>query len=127
MHTGRLARGPAVVIQALYRRYTTPRGTLRGISDDDEDLAYGLDVSAYLGAVGDQTAIASLPGLMRSEGLKDDRVLDLTFAITPETDTAGRTSLLIDGAGILQDEEQEFAFTLRVDAVTVALLGGSAS
>jgi hypothetical protein len=127
MHTGRLASGAAVVIQALYRRYITPRGTLRGISDDDEDLAYGFDVSAYVGAVGTTTAIAALPGLMRAEGLKDDRVLDLAFTITPTTDTAGLTTLLIEGSGTLHDESEDFAFTLAVTEVTTTLLGGAST
>lgn len=125
MHTGRLARGVDVVIQALYRRYITPRGTLRGISDDDEDLAYGFDVSSYVGAVGTETAIAALPGLMRAEGMKDDRVADLVFTITAVTDAAGLTSLRVEGAGTLHDEGEDFTFTLSVNDVTTTLLGGA--
>lgn len=125
MHTGRLARGADVVIQALYRRYITPRGTLRGISDDDEDLAYGFDVSAYVGAVGSDVAIAALPGLMRAEGLKDDRVLDLSFVVTPTTGPDGLTVLLAEGSGTLHDESEDFAFTLAITDVTTTLLGAA--
>lgn len=126
MHTGRLARGSAIVIQALYRRYITPRGTLRGISDDDEDLAYGFDVCAYVGAVGTDTAIMALPGIMAAEGLKDDRVASLAFTVIASTDANGDTTLLIEGSGVLVAEDEAFAFTLSVDDVTVTLLGGAA-
>lgn len=122
--TGRLARGAAVVVQALYRRFITPRGTLRGITDDDPDFAYGFDVAAYVGAVGTATAIAALPGLMRAEAKKDDRIADVVFDVVATTDAAGLVTLLVTGAGVLADEDQPFALTLAVSDVTVSLLTG---
>ena len=79
LQPGRYARGPSLVAQALYRRLITPRGTLRG---GDDESAYGLDVSGYVGAVGYQSALQALPGLVRGELLKDDRVGEVIVSAT---------------------------------------------
>lgn len=122
LHTGRLARGAAIVVQALYRRFITPQGTLPAISDDDEDLAYGFDVAAYVGAVGADTAIAALPGIMRAQGLKDDRIASLAFTVTAVDEGAGLVTLLLEGEGVLHDESESFDLTLSTDGVTLELL-----
>lgn len=60
--------GAAVVVQAIARRLTTPRGFF----DDDPD--YGLDVRGWLGGSFTQEYASSLRFLVESECEKDDRV-----------------------------------------------------
>src|SRR5688572_6315123 len=79
--SGRFSSGPRNVALALYRRITTPRGMLGGVEDDDEELNYGLDITAYIGAVGNDTAINALPGLVAGELGKDDRVRSVVCKI----------------------------------------------
>lgn len=119
--TGRLVRGPMVVLQALYRRLITPRGMLRG---GDEEAAYGLDLSSYVGAVGYETSVKALPGLVRGELLKDDRVADVAVAATVSTDTAGEISIYLDVSVALHDEDESFPLQVRVTDTSVALVGG---
>lgn len=114
-------RGPAVVAQALYRRLITPRGTLRG---GEEEENYGLDVAGYVGAVGDRVAAAALPGLVRGELLKDDRVADIDAAAAIATDAAGLTYVELSIRVVLQDESEPFTLTVAVTAASATLLGG---
>lgn len=121
MATGRLARGSQVVLQALYRRLITPRGTLRG---GEEELAYGFDIAEYVGAVGITTAVAALPGIVRAELLKDDRVLSVSVDASIVTDTPGLTSITLALLVTLDDELADFPLTLAVTDVDVTLIGG---
>jgi len=118
--TGRLARGPAVVAQALYRRLITPRGTLRG---GDDESAYGFDVASYVGAVGTATALAALPGLVRGELVKDARVADVAATASITTDPGGLVSIVIVVDVTLADEGETFTFSVGVDAVSAQFLG----
>jgi hypothetical protein len=118
---GRLSRGRSTVLLALYRRLITPRGTLRG---GDEEGAYGFDVAGYVGAIGYESALAALPGLVRGELLKDDRVADIDVAATISTSTDGEVSIALVITGVLADEEEDFALTLGVSDTTVTILGG---
>ena len=60
--------GTMLLSQAVYRRITTPRGTLI----DDED--YGLDVRALLHKGMTPVEVAAMPGQLRQEILKDERI-----------------------------------------------------
>ncbi len=120
---GRLATGTNIVVQALYRRLITPRGKLRGGPEED---AYGLDVSAYVGAVGTAASVAILPGLVRSEFMKDDRVVDVSVVSSFATDTAGLTTITLSIDVLLEDESEPFSFTVGVSEVTTELLGVAA-
>jgi hypothetical protein len=97
----------------------TPRGTLRR---SGAAAAYGFDVSGYVGAVGDELALQSLPAQIRAELLKDDRVSDVSVAATIST-TAGLTSIILQVSAVLADESGDFAFTLVANAVTTTILG----
>lgn len=119
--TSRRVRGPMVVIQALYRRLITPRGTLRG---GDEESAYGFDLAEYVGAVSTELALAALPGIVRGELSKDDRVTSIDVTVTTSTDAAGDVTILLEVTGVLVDEEDDFVFTVAASATSVTLLGG---
>jgi hypothetical protein len=118
---GRLARGRTLLAQALYRRLITPRGTLRG---GEEERAYGFDVAGYVGAVGYDLAIAALPGLIRGELKKDNRVLDVAASITKQVDLDGSISLEIVINVVPVDESGDFDLTLNVTSVSAELVGG---
>lgn len=120
LSTGRLAKGSALVAQAAFRRLTTPRGTLRG---GDEEDAYGFDVAGLVGDVGYDTAVAQIPGRVRAELLKDDRLTDVQVTATIINDR-GKQTITIVVVGVLADETEDFTLTLSVDEVTVDLIGG---
>lgn len=124
LQPGRVARGATLVAQALYRRLITPRGTLRG---GDEESAYGFDVSAYVGAVGYATALQALPGLVRGELLKDDRItpnLDVVATIVDSGEGAGLQEIRLEISAELADESGDFSLTLAVTDVDVTIFGG---
>src|SRR5688572_11853882 len=89
--TGRLARGTDLLAQAIFRRLTTPRGTLRGSPEAD---IYGLDLSQYVGDVGTTIAVAALPSLISAELSKDDRIAAVTATVAVDT-TAGADELTV--------------------------------
>lgn len=123
LQPGRVARGATLVAQALYRRLITPRGTLRG---GDEESAYGFDVSAYVGAVGYPTALQALPGLVRGELLKDDRITtNLDVVATLEAgDGPGLQVIRLEITAELADESGDFSLTLDVTHLDVSIFGG---
>lgn len=129
LQPGRYATGAEVVVQALYRRLITPRGTLIPLDDTggDEESAYGFDVSGFVGAVGYPTAVLAFPSLVAGELLKDDRVLPtLEVAAVIVHGADGEDSINLSIAGDLADESESFAFTLLVTAVSVDLIRGGA-
>jgi hypothetical protein len=121
LQPGRFARGNVLLAQAVYRRWTTPRGTLRG---GPEEANYGIDVAGYVGAVGPATAVAALPGIMRAEALKDDRVADVEVAAAWDQATE---TLTLSAVIVPADGRASFPLTLAVDAVGVELIGGMPS
>ena len=120
LRTGRLVRGPELVAQAIYRRLTTPRGTLR---DGEAGSVYGLDIQDFIGQVGTANAIAAIPALIRAEVLKDDRITNATVTATSTTDRAGLVAVRIQIEAELVNEGDRFELTLGVSSVSVALLG----
>lgn len=134
--TGRYSRGKMNVILALYRRLRTPRGTLRGIDDgtgliaaNEDELAYGFDLAELVGAVGPETAVQIAPGRIQAELLKDDRVIDvLVVAQQPVYTPDGMAALFFDVSGVLQEEGDDFQFTVKVENLETSLiLGGAGS
>jgi hypothetical protein len=118
--TGRLASRAEVVAQAVFRRLTTARGTLR---DGDEGLVYGLDLLGFVGTVGTDAAIAALPDAIRAECLKDDRVDACDVSVLADRGTDGLVTLLIDVGCSLANEDDVFRLSVSVSNVEVALLG----
>lgn len=116
MVTGRLISGRAVVIEALFRRLITPRGTLF------YDLTYGFDVSGFVGAVGYERARVVIAGMVENELSKDDRVIGVTCDVTLSTQDDGSLLLVLDVAGSLAESDEDFAFTAGVTDLTTELL-----
>ncbi len=121
--SGRFTTGARTVALALYRRLITPRGSLGGVQDEDDELNYGLDISGYIGAVGNGTALNALPGLVVGELSKDDRVRSVVCDIEETHGEDGRIDLLLTISVTLQDEQASFTFTVSVDEVSAELLG----
>jgi hypothetical protein len=120
--TGRMATGTELLAQAIYRRLTTPRGTL---DDGDEGLVYGLDVSGFVGMVGTQRAVDALPGAVEAEVLQDDRVSSVTVTASVVTDSAGLATITLALLVVPVEESETFTLSIAVSDVTVALLGVS--
>ncbi len=67
---------PLLVAQAVYRRLITARGAL----PDDPD--YGFDVRGLCGKPLTRQQMTEIPGRVRAELQKDDRILDETLIVT---------------------------------------------
>lgn len=117
IRTGRFVSGPRLVAEALYRRFTTPRGTLRGT---DREANYGLDLTSLVGSVQTKSDVAALPGKIRMEAEKDGRVEEINVVVKETTVGPGKAfSITIDGS----TAEGPFELQLRVSEVRVELLG----
>lgn len=124
MTTGKLARGRQLLMQAIYHRLTTPRGTLRGSA---EAQAYGLDLAGLIGKVGyDRRGVIS--GMIAAELKKDDRITEVVVNVTKTTATNGEVSLVIVIDITPADESGDFRGTLAANdnAVAVIALGEAA-
>lgn len=122
--TSRLVSGKRVVLEALYRRLTTPRGSL-GSSVFPEDLLYGFDASSFVGAVGYERARSVIAGMVENELSKDDRVLSVKCEASLSAQPDGSTLLLLDVDAELVDSSESLAFTLGVADVSTELLAAS--
>jgi hypothetical protein len=122
VRTGRLVSGVTLLAQACFRRLTTPRGTL---DDGDEGVVYGFDVAEYIGRDSSPEAIDGIAPAVEAELLKDDRISRVVMKATAVTDTAGLTSVLLEGNVYPYDEQAAapFKFTIAIEDVTVSLLG----
>ncbi|HXG69984.1 MAG TPA: hypothetical protein VNJ04_05145 [Gemmatimonadaceae bacterium] len=117
LKTGRFVSGVRLVAEACYRRLTTPRGTLRGGEDESN---YGLDLTAIIGRTDARSVEASLPGRIRSELEKDERIESVAVDMLVTTD-AGRTTFGITVQCVTG--EGPFELQLLASDVTVELLG----
>lgn len=118
---GRLVSGNTTVAQALYRRFTTPRGMLAG---GDEEAEYGFDLSSYVGSVDNDTAVASLPALVSAEAAKDERVARVRTNVYATRNSAGETTIAVEMRVFLNDVADSFLLTLGVSDVSVEIIGG---
>ena len=118
LRSGRLVTGPRLVAEAMFRRVTTRRGTLRGGKDEAN---YGINLADYVGRANDRATIAPLEGLIAVECRKDRRVLDVKAKVTPRQVSATETALDVTITG--KTAEGPFALVLAVSSVTVTLVG----
>lgn len=117
--TGRLVSGVAVVIEAFFRRLTTPRGTL------SYDLTYGFDVSGFVGAVGVERALSVIGGIVENELGKDDRAFGVECIATLGANDNGEPMLLLGIDATLADSGEDFSLTIGVTALTAELIGAT--
>ena len=117
LRTGRFVAGARLVGEACYRRLTTPRGMLRG---GEAEQNYGLDLTELCGSTNPKAAAASLPGRIRSELSKDERVESVDVSVLSTTEGPA-TSFAITIA--VQTAAGPFELQMLASAVTVELLG----
>lgn len=96
--------------QAIYRRLTTPRGSLLRAPN------YGLDVRSFLGLEMTRPMMAQVGAQIRLEILKDERVQSCAVEVLSAT----RESLSLRIVG--EASEGPFRLTLAASAITVELL-----
>lgn len=117
LRTGRLVTGARLVAESAYRRLTTPRGMLRG---GEEELNFGLDLTEVIGSVKTAADAAALPGRIRAELKKDERIESVDVVVTETTSGPGRSfAVRVDAL----TAEGPFTLAIAVSEVTVELLG----
>lgn len=117
LRTGRFVTGKTLVGQALYRRLTTPRGTLRG---GEDEANYGLDIVGLVGSVDADNLEVSLPDRIRLELLKDERVESVEATVSRST-VGPSTTFAIEIE--VASSSGPFVLVLSVNDVTAELLG----
>lgn len=115
--TGRFATGARLVAEAAYRRLTTSRGTLRG---GEEEQNYGLNLTELIGSTSTKSDAGSLPGRIRSELEKDERITFVDVTVTIAKDGPATSFLVAISA---ETSAGPFTLKLSVDEVSVELLG----
>lgn len=119
LKTGRFVTGARLVAEACYRRLTTPRGMLRG---GEAEQNYGLDLTELCGSTNPKSDAAALPGRIRSELSKDERIEAGSIVVEVLITTEGAdTSFAITIRA--QTAAGPFALKLLASSVTVELLG----
>ena len=128
---GRMAYGWRMVLQACFRRLTTPRGALWFLTDPDStgdaEGAYGFDIRSWIGQVGAEDAVRSLPALISAELTKDPRVgrARATAELMPRADGNPLEDMLrIRILITLADSSQTFPLTIAASAVSAAIIRG---
>lgn len=117
LRTGRFATGPRLVAEAAYRRLTTPRGTLRG---GEEEANFGIDLMERIGSVSAKSDAASLPGEIKSELKKDERIDTMTVTVLQTKDGPDVSfDITIDA----QTAEGPFTLQVAASALSIELLG----
>jgi phage baseplate assembly protein W len=101
--------GPIVLAQNIYRRLSTPRGMVIDAPD------YGYDLRTLLHKGMTPTQIAEIPGIVRAEVTKDERVEGADVQVTAYVDDAMTLAIRCDTA------EGPFSLTLDVTAAAVVL------
>lgn len=120
LRTGRLVSGAELVAQAIFRRLTTTRGTLR---DGAEGETYGLDIQDFVGQVGNANAADAIPDAIAAEVLKDDRVDGVVVEATRQGLSTGLVTFVINIDATLRDGTDSFTLTIKVSDLSVDLLG----
>lgn len=106
-----LVQGPAVVAQALWRRFSTPRGALAFHPNEGFDLRILINESFT------PETLARMSAAIEAEALKDERVEEATASLEY---LAASKKLVITITGI--GAEGPFALTMFVSGVSVALI-----
>jgi hypothetical protein len=119
LKSGRYVTGARLIGESYFRRLTTPRGMLRG---GEAEADFGLDLLGLIGSVQTSADIASLPGRISNELMKDERSLSIDVEIIE-----GKTA---DGVGVKLDitikavtSAGPFELQIAASAVSAELLG----
>jgi hypothetical protein len=97
---------PAAIVEAIVRRFITPRDAL------EDDPSYGLDVRGQLNRGITLRDLRALSGALQGEAQKDDRVLQANVQVNS---TLGSGALSIAVAIVPADPVlQPFSFTIAV-------------
>lgn len=118
--SGVLVRGRVLLIQAIERRLTTPRGTL---GSTEEEAAYGIDLSGFVGAVGGEAAERVLPSRISAELKKDDRIRSVDVTVTRQV-IADEEHFEVRIEVSPADGSDTFPLTLLVSQVETKLILG---
>jgi hypothetical protein len=108
----RTISGPRAVLQAIVRRWTTPRGALI------DDLSYGEDARRFLNRGTTLKDLAEIEGRLTSEALKDERLEACTLRAV-----VSLTSVQISGTLTLVDETQPFNFAVSITSAEAVING----
>lgn len=108
--------GRTLLAQSLVRRFTTPRGS---VIDAPNDC---IDIRSFLSQGFTQAQINELPGILKKEAEKDERVVDAQVQATYLQSTKALTITMS-----IQSGYGPFSLTLSVSSgqVTVSTLQGS--
>lgn len=101
--------GPIALAQNVYRRLSTPRGMVIDAPD------YGRDLRAYLHKGLTPTEQTGIPGEVRAEILKEERIENAEVQVTAFVDEAMTLAIRCESA------EGPFSLTLDVTAAAVVL------
>jgi len=93
---------------------------LRG---NQESLNYGIDLSHYVGSLGVDLAVAALPGIIRAELSKDDRIANVEVVVTSESLPGGLARIRIVETITGYDSADSYELTLGVSTDGVELIG----
>lgn len=117
IHRGRVVSGARLLAEAAFRRLITDRGTLLDAPN------YGFALKTFLNADMTPARRAALPGLIRLELQKDERIVQgsVRVVVTEERTTSGAFEWTIDISATGVDEGP-FTFSVAASAVTVELL-----
>lgn len=116
LRPGRFASGLMVVAQNAFHRLTTPRGMLRGGEDEQ---SYGIDLIDSIGAISSPSAEREIPQQIRSELLKDPRIVEVRATLTRQVSGATITYLIEIDA---DTNEGPFELVVSASAVSLELL-----
>lgn len=117
LRSRRTVRGLRLVAEAAFRRLITPRGSLRG---GVEEANYGIDLPAMVGEVASESQLAALPGQIKLELLKDDRITAVEVEVARK-DVGPEVELTI--TIVIFTDEGQVTLTLEVSAVAAKILG----
>jgi hypothetical protein len=88
----------------------------------EEESRYGLDLSGFIGAHGDEMAVLALPTLVAAELGKDDRVADVLCVVASSTESSGLVTLELTIDVALKDAGGSFTLTLSVTEAKTVLV-----
>lgn len=105
------ASGVDVLAQSLVRRQMTPRGSALDAPND------GIDVRTFIKVGMTQTEVSQIPGVIRNELLRDERVK--TCTVTASFNQVTNTMTIVEN---IQSAAGPFTLTLSVTSVTVSAI-----